>query len=86
MENFECFYCFQQFCIIEKQTWNDVIENDICKLCMEWFDSKQRSIVGKMKELLKTGESLTDHCIKCSGLLTTDEESTCKWCVINMGK
>ena len=52
MENFECYYCFQEFDIIEKQTWNDIIENDTCKLCMEWFDSKQRGIVSRTKEML----------------------------------
>lgn len=33
---------------------------------------------------LKTGESAADYCRLCKGLLNMEEESTCKYCVINM--
>ena len=52
MNNFECFFCFQEFDIIEKQTWDDTTDKDTCKLCMEWFDSKQRKIVNRIKNQL----------------------------------
>ena len=55
MINFECIHCFQEFDIIEMQTWDDQAPENTCKLCMEWFDSKQRKIVWKAKELLNAG-------------------------------
>ncbi len=35
---------------------------------------------------LRSGESAADYCRLCKCLLTTEEETTCKYCVINMGK
>jgi hypothetical protein len=37
-----------------------------------------------MSTELRTGESVADYCRLCKCLLTVDEESTCKYCVINM--
>lgn len=46
MENilFECVHCFQEVDQDHRQTWNESVEFDTCKLCMEWFDTRQRSI------------------------------------------